>query len=150
MINEFPSHIHLWNTASMPRNSVISVPNCDWWRKLDLFWEHVVEKIVAVPTEAGPSTPRTNCFGRKIMLCVWWDQSGIVYYKLLEPGKTVNTQCYHQEMINLNHALFEKRPEWAKRHGKVILLHDNALSHTSKLSKDTLKSLGWDTLSPPL
>jgi hypothetical protein len=52
-------------------------------------------------------------------------------------------------MINLNNALIEKRPEWAKRHGKVILLHDNAPSHTSKLAKNTLKSLGWDILPPP-
>ena len=84
------------------------------------------------------------------MLFVWWDQSGIVYYKLLEPSKTVNSQRYHQKMINLNHALIEKRPELAKRHGKVILLHNIAPSQTSKLAKDTLKSLGWDTLSPLL
>ena len=79
------------------------------------------------------------------MLYVWWEQSGIVYYELLEPGKTVDGQRYHQQMINLNHVLIEKRQEWAKRHGKVILLHDIALSHTSKLAKNTLKSLGWDT-----
>jgi hypothetical protein len=38
-------------------------------------------------------------------------------------------------MINLNQALIEKQPEWAKRHGKVILLHDNAPSPTSKLAR---------------
>ena len=42
-------------------------------------------------------------------------------------------------MINLNRTLIEKRPEWAKRHGKVILLHNNAPSHTSKLAKDIAK-----------
>ncbi|KAL6253754.1 hypothetical protein P5V15_015558 [Pogonomyrmex californicus] len=52
-------------------------------------------------------------------------------------------------MINLNHALIERRPEWARRHGKVILLHDNAPSHTAKPVKDTLKSLGWDILPHP-
>ena len=91
---------------------------------------------MAVPSEAGPSIPRPNRFGRKIMLCVWWNHSSNVYYKLLEPSETINAQCYHQEMINLNHELIEKRPEWAKRNGKVILLHDNALSHThQKLAK---------------
>ena len=39
MINRFPSQSHLWNTASMPRKKVISVLNCDWWRKVDLFWK---------------------------------------------------------------------------------------------------------------
>ena len=82
------------------------------------------------------------------MICVCWDQSGIVYYKYLEPSETVNAECYHQQMINLNHVLIKKRPEWAKIHGKVILLHDNA--PTSKLVKDTVKLLGWDILPPSL
>jgi Transposase. len=83
------------------------------------------------------------------MLCIRWDQSGIVYYELLEPGKTVNAQHNHQQMINFNHALIEKRAEWAKRHGKVILLHENAPFHTSKFVKEALKSLGWDILPHP-
>ena len=74
---------------------------------------------MAVPSEAGLSTPRPNRFGQKIMLCVWWDQSDIVYYKLLEPGETVNTKRYHQQIITFNHALIEKRPEWTKRHGTL-------------------------------
>ena len=49
-------------------------------------------------------------------------------------------------MINLNHALIKKRPEWAKRNGIVILLLDSAPSHASKLVKDTMKLLGWDVL----
>ena len=84
------------------------------------------------------------------MLCIWWDQSDIVYYELLKPGKPVKAQRYLQQMIHLNHALIEKRPEWAERHGKVILLHDNAPSYTSKLAKDTFKSLGWNFLLHPL
>ncbi|KAL6264203.1 hypothetical protein P5V15_004285 [Pogonomyrmex californicus] len=74
------------------------------------------------------------------MLCVWWDQSGIVYYELFKPGETVNTQRYRQQMINLNHALIERRPEWARRHGKVILLQC-AVSH-SKTSERHLE-IAW-------
>ena len=33
------------------------------------------------PGEVGPSTPRPNRFGRKTMLCVWWDQRGVVYFE---------------------------------------------------------------------
>jgi hypothetical protein len=53
-------------------------------------------------------------------------------------------------MIDLNHTLIKKQPEWAKKNGKVILLHDNAPSHISKLAKDTLKLLEWDILLAPL
>jgi len=101
------------------------------------------------PGKAGPSTAKPNRFGRKTMLCVWWDQDGVVYHELLKPGETVNTDRYRQQMINLNHALIEKRPEWARRHGKVILQHDNAPSHTAKPVKDTLKTLNWEILSHP-
>lgn len=48
------------------------------------------------------------------VLCVWWDYKSAVYHELLKPGDTVNANRYRQQMINLNHALIEKRPEWAK------------------------------------
>ena len=83
------------------------------------------------------------------MLCVWWDQKGVVYHELLKPGETVNTDRYGPQMINLNHALIEKRPEWATRHGKVILQHDNAPAHKAKPVQDTIKALGWELLPHP-
>ena len=81
------------------------------------------------------------------MLCVWWDQKDVIYYELLKPGKTVNTERYRQQMINLNQALCEKRPEYQKRQHKVILLHDNAPSHTAKLVKETIEAFGWETFA---
>ena len=81
------------------------------------------------------------------MLCVWWDQKGVIYYELLKPGKTVNTERYRQQMIDLDQALREKRPEYQKRQHKVILLHDNAPSHTAKLVKETIKAFSWEILS---
>ena len=59
------------------------------------------------------------------------DQKGVIYYELLKPGETVNTERHRQQMIDLNQALREKRPEYQKRQHKVILLHDNAPSHTA-------------------
>lgn len=107
------------------------------------------QRLWVSPGEAGPSTARPNRFGRKTMLCVWWDQTGIVYYELLKPGETVNAARYSQQMVDLNHALTEKRPQFAQRHGKVILQHDNAPSHTAKPVKEVVKSLGWEILSHP-
>jgi histone-lysine N-methyltransferase SETMAR len=107
------------------------------------------KKSWVTPGQPSTSTAKPNRFGKKTMLCVWWDQKGVVYHELLKPGETVNTHRYRQQMINLNHALIEKRPEWARRHGKVILLHDNAPSHKAKLIQDTLKSLSWEVLPHP-
>ena len=60
----------------------------------------------------------------------------MIYYELLKSSETVNTEHYRQQMINLNQVLYEKRSEYQKRHHKVILLHDNAPSHTAKLIKE--------------
>ena len=62
------------------------------------------------PGQPSTSTAKPDRFGKKTMLCVWWDQKGVVYHELLKPGETVNTDRYRQQMINLNHALIEKRP----------------------------------------
>ena len=51
------------------------------------------------------------------MLCVWWDQKGVIYYELLKPGETVNTKRYQQQLIDLNRSLLKKRLEYQKRQG---------------------------------
>jgi len=37
--------------------------------------------------------------------------------------------------------------EYQKKQHKVILLHDNAPSHTAKLIKETIEAFGWEILS---
>jgi histone-lysine N-methyltransferase SETMAR len=110
------------------------------------------KKSWVTPGKAATSTAKPNRFGKKRMLCVWWDQKGVVYYELLKPGETVNTVRYQQQIIDLNHALLDKRPEWTERKKKsvkVILQHDNAPAHKAKPVQDTIKSLGWELLPHP-
>ena len=33
---------------------------------------------------------------------VWWDQRGVVYYKLLNSGETLSTKRYQQQLTDLN------------------------------------------------
>jgi len=73
------------------------------------------------------STPRPNIRGSKIMLCIWWDQKGLVYYELLKSGDPITGDRYRLQLIRLSRALREKRPEYEQRHDKVI--HDNARPH---------------------
>jgi len=72
------------------------------------------------------------------MLCVWWDQEGVIYYELLKSGETINAHRYHQQLIKLHHALLEKRPHYRKKHDKLIFLYDNAhVNNGPKLLGDT-------------
>ncbi|GFW49597.1 mariner Mos1 transposase [Trichonephila clavipes] len=42
------------------------------------------------PGQPSKSTAGPNRFSRKAM-CIFWDQEGPIYYELLKPGETVNT-----------------------------------------------------------
>jgi len=87
--------------------------------------------------------------GSKIMLCIWWDQKGLVYYELLKPGDSITGDRYRLQLIRLSHALRKKRPEYEQRYDKVILLHDNARPHVTKVIKKYLEKLKWDVLPHP-
>ena len=47
--------------------------------------------------------------------------------------------------MRLSRALREKRPQYAQRHEKVILQHDNARPHVAKPVKTYLETLKWES-----
>ncbi|UYV71384.1 SETMAR [Cordylochernes scorpioides] len=93
------------------------------------------------PGHASTSTAKPNIHGKKLMLCIWWDQLGVIYYELLQPNETITGERYQQQLMRLSRALKIKRPLYAKRHDKVIYQHDNARPHVAKVVKETLKAL---------
>jgi len=91
---------------------------------------------------------RPNIHGSK-MLCICWDQKGLVYYELLKPGDSIMGDRYWLQLIRLSRTLREKRPNYEQRHDKVILLHDNVRHHVAKIVKKYLETLKWDVLPHP-
>ena len=89
---------------------------------------------------------KTNIHGAKVMLCIWWDQDGILYHELLKPGETVNGECYRTQLIRLERAITEKRPEYASRHKAIIFHHDNARPHVAIPVWNYLENSGWEVL----
>lgn len=101
------------------------------------------------PGEPSTSTPKRKFHGHKVLLCIWWDQQGVVYYELLKPNETVTADVYRRQLNKLNDQLLQKRPAIASNRRKVILLHDNARPHVARVVKDTLLQLEWEVLPHP-
>lgn len=96
--------------------------------------------------QPSTSTPKRNTHRHKTLLCIWWDQEGVLYYELLRPNKTVTADRYQQQLSRLSDELTQKRPSVANNRRKVILLHDNARPHVAKSMKQTLLELEWEVL----
>lgn len=101
------------------------------------------------PGKAGPSTPKAKIHGSKVMLCIWWDMKGVVYYELLKERETITGQVYRRQLMTLQQALAAKRPKWDKRHNKIILQHDNARPHVAIPVKNHLNRQNWEILPHP-
>lgn len=102
------------------------------------------------PGHASTSTAKPNIHGKKLMLCIWWDQLGVVYYELLKPNETITGALYRTQLMRLSRVLKEKRAHYYSRHDKVILLHDNARPRVAAPVKTYLETLNWEVLPHPL
>lgn len=98
--------------------------------------------------EAPQTTAKDGLHPKKVMLCIWWDCKGVVYYELLPPNQTINSDKYCSQLDKLKRALLKDRPELINR--KVVVFHqDNAKPHTSLQTRQKLLRLGWDVLPHP-
>jgi len=93
------------------------------------------------PGHASTLTAKPNIHGKKLMLFIWWDQLGVVYYELLKSNEAITEALYRTQLMRLSRALKEKRTHSYSRHDKIILLHNNARSHVAPIKTylETLK-----------
>ena len=102
------------------------------------------KKSYVKPGHPAKSTAKPNIHGAKVMLCIWWDQKGVLSYELLKPGETINGERYRTQLNRLKRAIAEKRPEYATRHETIIFHHDSARPHVAIPVKNYLENSGWE------
>lgn len=128
----------------------------------DPFWKRIVasdEKWVQYTNpdhgkqwlSAGQhpiATSKPGLFPKKVLLSVWWDCLGVIYWELLKYGETIDSEHYCKQLDSLHCAIKTIRPSLVSRKG-VILQHDNARPHASKMTQQKLRELSYEVLSHP-
>uniref|UniRef100_A0A915DPD1 Mos1 transposase HTH domain-containing protein n=1 Tax=Ditylenchus dipsaci TaxID=166011 RepID=A0A915DPD1_9BILA len=71
------------------------------------------------------STAKAGLHPKKVLISVFWDSEGIVYYEFLLPNQTINAVYYDEQLDRLKKGLDEKRPHKTS----INFLHDNARPH---------------------
>jgi histone-lysine N-methyltransferase SETMAR len=86
---------------------------------------------------------------KKILLCVWWNYEGLIYYELVPDGRTINAEVYSQQLEKMYMVLLKKYPAVVnQRH--VLLQQDNTCPHTAKKTLQKIKELeGIEMLPHP-
>lgn len=88
-----------------------------------IVYNNVKRKRAWSKREDVPSiSAKGSLHPKKIMLCIWWDWKGIVYYELL-PENQINSEKYCSQLSELKRAFDQKRPELANR--KNIVFHQD-------------------------
>ena len=100
------------------------------------------------PSESPKPIPKAGLHPNKVLLSIWWDWQGILYFELLPSNTTVNSDAYCDQLEKLKTAVQEKRPSLANRMG-VTFQHDNARPHASLKTWKKLLELNWDVLPHP-
>lgn len=94
-------------------------------KRQSMEWHH--------PTSPPPKKFKSSRSVKKIMATVFWDAEGIIHIDYLETQKTITGAYYADLLRQLRDSIKAKRR--GKLSAGVLLLHDNASSHTSHLAK---------------
>ena len=113
-----------------------------------ILYENTVRRRQWVDSGATPSpTAKPNLHVKKVMLSVFWDTEGIVYWELLPSRTTIAASSYTQTLDRVAQAMREKREYRQAR--DVIFQQDNAKPHTANLTKAKISELQWEVLPHP-
>ncbi|GFX10723.1 putative DD34D transposase [Trichonephila clavipes] len=61
-------------------------------------------------SEAVQTLAKPDLAVRKVLLCIWWDWKGIIYYELLPYGQTLNSDICFQQLDRWMLAVDQNRP----------------------------------------
>ena len=65
--------------------------------------------------EPWSATPETGLQVNKLLLCIWWNQKGVLYYEPLLEDQMINSNNWCSQSDHLNAALDEKHAELVNR-----------------------------------
>ncbi|CAJ0931347.1 unnamed protein product, partial [Mesorhabditis belari] len=82
---------------------------------------------------------------KKVMLCVWWNSKGLVYFEVLDSGQTVTANLYQGQLDRVDQALRRQGVDTAS----TKFLHDNARPHVAKITQQKIEEMGWEVLPHP-
>ena len=97
----------------------------------------VMEEIVGQVKWTISNHTKVWSSSKKVMLCIWWDWKGVLYYEHLLENQRINSNKYCSQLHLLKAALKKKHPRLVNR--KYIIFHQDTTSlHASLMTRQNL------------
>ena len=89
--------------------------------------------------------PKPNLHQKKVMVTVWWSATLLTHYSFLNPGETITSEKYAQQINEMHQKLQHMQPALINRKGP-ILLQDNIWPYIVQPMLQKLNELGYEVL----
>ena len=87
--------------------------------------------------------PKPNLYQKIIMVTVWWPAADLIRYSFLNPGETITSEKYAQQINEMHGKLQCVQQLLVNRKGPV-LLHDYARLHVTQPTLQKLNKLDYE------
>ena len=98
--------------------------------------------LIEMHDDPAQTVSKAGLHQNNIILSIWWNYKGVVYFELLPNNRTINSDVYCQQLVKFVETINEKRPKLANPQ-KNRVPHDNARPRTSLAIRTKLLELGW-------
>ena len=95
--------------------------------------------------EAPKHLPKPNLRQKKVMVTVWWPAAGLIHCSFLNPGETIISEKYAQQ-INEMHRKRQRLHPALVNSKSPTLLHNNTQSHVAQPTLQKLNKLDYEIL----
>ena len=81
---------------------------------------------------------------KRVLVTVRWSAAGLIHYSFLNPGKTITSEKYAQQIDEMHQKLQHLQPALVNRKGPI--LHNNAQLHVAQPTFQKLSELDYEVL----
>ena len=111
------------------QQQIISQSDRDMRWKVDFIWQPAMISSVVGPRWSSKALLTAKLAPKKkIMVTVWWSAARLIHCNFLNPGETITSEKYAQQIDEMHGKLQCRQLALVNRMGP-ILLHDNARPH---------------------
>ena len=92
--------------------------------------------------------PKPNLHQERVMVTVWWSVAHLIHYSFLNPGETIRSENYAQQIDEMHQKLQCLQLALVNRKGPILL--DSAQLYITQPTLQKLNKLGDKVLPHPL